>query len=61
MPLSTARITSTAWSIRPRSAKEAIVTFCHLKGDLTAFITDCEPPKEYVDLCNAENVKLRYE
>ena len=40
--------------------KEAIVTFCHLK-DLTAFITDCEPPKEYVDLCNAENVKLRYE
>ncbi len=35
--------------------KEAIVTFCHLK-DLTAFITDCEPPKEYVDLCHAENV-----
>ena len=40
--------------------KEAIVTFCHLK-DLTAFITDREPPKEYVDLCRQENVKLRYE
>ena len=40
--------------------KEAIVTFCHLK-DLTAFITDREPPREYVDLCNAEHVKLRYE
>ena len=40
--------------------REAIVTFCHLK-DLTAFITDREPPKEYVDLCHQENVKLRYE
>ena len=40
--------------------REAIVTFCHLK-DLTAFITDREPPKEYVDLCRQENVKLRYE
>ena len=40
--------------------KQAIVTFCHLK-DLTAFITDREPPKEYVDLCQQENVKLRYE
>ena len=41
--------------------KEAIVTFSATSKDLTAFITDCEPPKEYVDLCNAENVKLRYE
>ena len=40
--------------------KEAIVTFCHLR-DLTGFITDREPPKEYVDLCRQENVKLRYE
>ena len=40
--------------------KEAIVTFCHLK-DLTAFITDREQPKEYVDLCRQEGVKLRFE
>lgn len=40
--------------------KEAIVTFCHLK-DLTGFITDREPPKEYVELCRQENVRLRYE
>ena len=40
--------------------REAIVTFCHLK-DLTGFITDREPPQEYVDLCQQENVKLRYE
>ena len=40
--------------------KEAIVTFCHLK-DLTAFITDRKPPQEYVDLCQQEGVKLRYE
>lgn len=40
--------------------KEAIVTFCHLK-DLTGFITDREPPQEYVELCQRENVKLQYE
>ena len=37
---------------------------CHLPviwKDLTAFITDREPPKEYVDLCRQENVKLRFE
>lgn len=40
--------------------REAIVTFCHLK-ELTAFITDREPPKEYLELCKAENVRIRYE
>ena len=39
--------------------REAIVTFCHLK-DLTALITDREPPREYVALCRKENVRLRY-
>lgn len=39
--------------------KEAIVTFCHLK-DLTAFITDREPPQEYVTFFKKENVHLRY-
>ena len=39
--------------------KEAIVTFCHLK-DLTGFITDREPPREYVDLCHKEHVLLRF-
>ena len=33
--------------------REAIVTFCHLK-DLTGFITDREPAKEYVSLCKQE-------
>ena len=40
--------------------REAIVTFCHLK-DLTSFITDRQPPREYVDHCRASNVRLRYE
>lgn len=40
--------------------KEAIVTFCHLK-DLTAFITDQEPPKEYMNLCKNENVRVLFE
>ena len=39
--------------------REAIVTFCHLK-DLTGFITDREPAKEYVSLCKQENIKLRF-
>ena len=43
--------------IEPKKTEQ---TICHLK-DLTAFITDREPPKEYVDLCRQENVKLRYE
>lgn len=40
--------------------KEAVVTFCHLK-DLTSFITDRQPPREYVELCQREHVKLRCE
>lgn len=40
--------------------REAIVTFCHLK-DLTGFITDREPPEEYLSLCKRENVQIRYE
>lgn len=40
--------------------REAIVTFCHLK-DLTAFITDREPPREYLELCKSEGVRMRYE
>ena len=40
--------------------REAIVTFCHLK-DLTAFITDREPPMDYIDLCRTANVRIRYE
>lgn len=40
--------------------KEAIVTFCHIK-DLTAFITDRQPPQEYVDLCQQSGVRLCYE
>lgn len=39
--------------------REAIVTFCHLK-DLTAFITDREPPKDYIELCKSANVRIRY-
>ncbi len=39
--------------------REAIVTFCQLK-DLTGFITDREPPKEYVSLFQQDNVKLRF-
>ncbi|MDO5142262.1 MAG: DeoR/GlpR family DNA-binding transcription regulator [Eubacteriales bacterium] len=40
--------------------KQAIVTFCHLK-DLTGFITDREPPAEYVAFCQQEGVRLRFE
>ncbi len=40
--------------------RQAIVTFCHLK-DLTGFITDRQPPQDYIDLCTAEHVQLRYE
>ena len=40
--------------------REAIVTFCHIK-DLTALITDREPPRDYVEHCRQDNVQLRYE